>query len=130
MRQQLQKQLARFALVGGLGFVVDIGFTLMLIEHGMDAFVSRVIAIALAMLTTWRLNRAITFGASTTSQTSEGARYFTVAILVAMLNYAVYAGLLIIVPSIPPGFAIVIAVGVATVFSFFGYRLFAFKTVA
>jgi len=130
MKLQLSKQLARFALVGGLGFLVDFGITLLLIEFGMDAFVSRVIAIPLAVLTTWRLNRAITFGASTTSQASEGVRYFTVAILVAMLNYTIYAGLLITVKNIPPGFAIMIATGFATVFSFLGYRLFAFKTVA
>ena len=60
----------------------------------------------------------------------EGARYFTVAILVAMLNYTIYAGVLVVAPSIPTGFAIVIAVGFATVFSFLGYRLFAFKTAA
>ena len=130
MTRQLTQQLARFALVGGLGFLVDIGITLLLIEQGMDAFVARVIAIALAMLTTWRLNRALTFGASATSQASEGIRYFTVAIYVAMLNYAIYAGVLIGMPSIPTGFAIMIAVGFATVFSFFGYRLFAFKTAA
>lgn len=130
MTQQLRQQLARFALVGGLGFLVDIGITMILIAHGVDPFVARVFAIALAVLTTWRLNRAITFGASATSQTREGARYFTVAILVAMLNYTIYAGVLIVAPSIPPGFAIVIAVGFATVFSFLGYRLFAFKTAS
>lgn len=130
MNQLLFKQIGRFALVGGLGFLVDIGLTLMLIGFGLDAFVSRVIAIAFAMLTTWRLNRALTFGASATSQASEGARYFMVAIVVAMVNYAIYAALLVTIPAIPPGAAIVIAVGFATVLSFCGYRLFAFKTAA
>ena len=130
MKPQLSKLLARFVLVGGLGFLVDVGITLLLIEFGMDAFVSHVIAIPLAVLTTWRLNRAITFGASTTSQASEGVRYFAVAILVALLNYTIYAGLLVSIPSIPPGIAILIATSFATVFSFLGYRLFAFKTAA
>lgn len=124
------KQIGRFALVGGLGFLVDLGLTLLLIRFGLDAFVSRIIAIAFAMLTTWRLNRALTFGASTTSQSSEGLRYFSVAVAVAMVNYSIYAALLVIVPAIPPGLAIMAAVGVATILSFIGYRRFAFKTAA
>jgi len=130
MTQHLQKQLPRFVLVGGLGFLVDFGITLLLIGFGVDAFIARVIAIPFAMLTTWRLNRAFTFGASNTSQTSEGMRYFAVATSVAIVNYAIYAGLLVAIPSIPPGFAIVIAVGFATILSYYGYRLFAFKTAA
>ncbi len=63
----LLKRLSRFAVVGGLGFVVDAGLTVTLIQVGLDPFSARLIAIALAMLVTWRLNRALTFGASATS---------------------------------------------------------------
>lgn len=130
MNRALRRQFSRFAIVGGLGLLVDLGFTVLLINTGIDAFIARVIAIALAMLTTWRLNRALTFGASKTSQTSEGARYFLVAIVVAGINYAIYAGLLLTLPELSPGFAVIIAVAIATGLSFTGYRLFAFKTAA
>ena len=122
----LQK-FARFACVGGLGFVVDTGLTLLLIHRGIDPYTSRVFAIIFAMITTWRLNRALTFGASRTSQTSEGARYFVVAILAAILSYAIYASLLMTIAGFPPALAIVIAVGTTTMASFLGYSRFAFK---
>ena len=121
---------ARFAGVGGTGFVVDTGLTLLLIHRGIDPYTSRVFGIMFAMITTWRLNRALTFGASRTSQTSEGARYFIVAILAAMLSYAIYASLLIMIAGFPPALAIVIAVGTTTLVSFFGYSRFAFRTAA
>lgn len=121
---------ARFAGVGGTGFVVDTGLTLLLIHRGIDPYTSRVFGIMFAMITTWRLNRALTFGASRTSQTSEGARYFIVAILAAMLSYAIYASLLVMVAGFPPALAIVIAVGTTTLVSFFGYSRFAFRTAA
>lgn len=121
---------ARFAGVGGTGFVVDTGLTLLLIHRGIDPYTSRVFGIMFAMITTWRLNRALTFGASRTSQTSEGARYFIVAILAAMLSYAIYASLLIMFAGFPPALAIIIAVGTTTLVSFFGYSRFAFRTAA
>ena len=81
-----------------------------------------------AMITTWRLNRALTFGASRTSQASEGARYFIVAILAAILSYAIYTALLLSFTGFPPALAIVIAVGTTTLISFLGYSRFAFRT--
>lgn len=117
-------------MVGGIGFIVDIGFTLMLIGFGVDPLIARIVAIILALITTWRLNRALTFGASDTSQTSEGLRYFFVAAIVACVNYGIYAGLLLTIPGIPPGLAVMIAVGLATGLSYSGYRFFAFKKAA
>lgn len=130
MTQTLQKQISRFAVVGGLGFLVDIGVTMLLIAFGLDAFIARIAAIMLAVLTTWRLNRAITFGASESSQAREGMRYFAVAFCVAIVNYAIYAGLLMTISGMSPAIAIIIAVGCATVLSFCGYRLYAFKSAA
>ncbi len=121
---------ARFAGVGGTGFIVDTGLTLLLIHRGIDPFTSRVFGIMFAMITTWRLNRALTFGASRTSQTSEGARYFIVAILAAILSYAIYTALLLSLSGFPPALAIIVAVGTTTLFSFLGYSRFAFRTAA
>lgn len=128
MNRSVLTKFARFAGVGGTGFIVDTGLTLLLIHRGIDPYTSRIFAIIFAMITTWRLNRALTFGASRTNQTSEGARYFIVAILAAILSYAIYASLLITFTGFPPALAIVIAVGTTTLISFFGYSRFAFKT--
>lgn len=130
MNTALVNKFARFAGVGGTGFIIDTGLTLLLIHRGIDPFTSRVFGILIAMITTWRLNRAWTFGASRTSQTSEGVRYFIVAILAAILSYAIYTALLLSLAGFPPALAIIIAVGTTTLISFFGYSRFAFRTAA
>jgi len=128
MTRQAMTKSVRYVGVGGAGFVVDTGLTLLLIHRGIDPYTSRVFAIIFAMIATWRLNRALTFGASRTSQASEGARYFVVAILAAIFSYAIYATLLLSFAGFPPALAIVIAVGTTTLASFFGYSRFAFRT--
>lgn len=121
------QKLSRFGLVGGIGFVIDAGLTTTLIHAGLDPFSARVIAIAFAMLVTWRLNRAITFGASDTSQKSEGVRYFAVALAAAAVNYAAYAGLMLTLPALIPAIAVALATGVSMVVSYLGFSRFAFK---
>lgn len=113
--------------MGGIGFVVDAGLTTTLIHIGLDPFTARVVAIAVAMLVTWRLNRAITFGASDTSQKSEGARYFAVALSAAAVNYTVYAALMLAFPVLMPAIAVALATGVSMVVSYLGFSRFAFK---
>ena len=130
MTRQVSGQFIRFAGVGLIGLVVDVGHTLFLIALGLDPLIARIFAIALAVFTTWRLNRALTFGASATSQASEGLRYSIVALVVAVVNYVIYASLILNVPDLSPALAVIVAVGVSTSISFPGYRLFAFKRSA
>lgn len=130
MNQKALFQFARFAGVGGLGLIVDVGITVLLIRHGLDPLLSRIVAISLAMATTWRLNRALTFGPSEFGQAREGIRYFGIATLVALVNYAIFAILVLSYPELFPGIAVVIAVAVSTGLSFQGYRTFAFKKSA
>lgn len=103
----------RFALVGIIGFFADTGTLFALTQLGLDPFTSRLISISVAMFTTWRLNRAMTFGASDRHPAAEGARYSVVALSVAGLNYAIYAALLLAIPGLWP----VMATAIATVFS-------------
>lgn len=127
MNRALLTRLSRFGLVGGIGFVVDAGLTLTLIQAGLDAFTSRLIAIALAMVVTWRLNRAITFGKSGASQRAEGLRYGVVAAVAAIINYAVYAALMLAFPNLFPVLAVAAATGVSMLASYLGYSQYAFK---
>ena len=130
MSSALLNQLVRFAGVGLTGLLVDVGITVGLIRVGSDPFTARAIAILLTMITTWRLNRALTFGASSSSQTGEGLRYFSVAAIVAIINYALYSLLIITLPGVPSALAVMMAVAAATGLSFIGYRNFAFKADA
>lgn len=117
----------RFAVVGGTGFVIDAGL-LALLHHGagLDPFSSRLVSISVAAFSTWRLNRIVTFGASQSSQASEGLRYATVAGLTACFNYLVYAATLIVWRDLPPLAAAVFATVAAMGLSYLGYSRFVF----
>ncbi|MEM9574513.1 MAG: GtrA family protein [Pseudomonadota bacterium] len=120
-------KLVSFAFAGGTGMVVDLGVLRLLIELGATPFLARIPAIALAMATTWLINRNFTFGASGRSVRSEGSRYATVAIIGAFLNYAIYSVILIVTPDgFLPELATIIAVGIVTIFSYLGYSRFVF----
>jgi putative flippase GtrA len=117
----------RFAIVGGVGFLIDAGL-LALLHHGvsLDPYSSRLISITASASTTWRLNRSLTFGASDRSQASEGFRYALVAAATAGFNYLVYAALLLAFPSLPPIVAAVVATLAAMFFSYAGYSRLVF----
>lgn len=117
----------RFGLIGGLGFLVDAGMLILLMETGASPFTARAVSIALAMLVTWRLNRAITFGQSTDGQLREAGRYAFVALSVAALNYGLYAAILFLVPACPPVLATAISTACCMLVSFAGYGRFAFR---
>jgi putative flippase GtrA len=118
----------RFAVVGGTGFLIDVGvLALMHNGAGLDPFSARLISISVAAFSTWRLNRIVTFGASPSGQASEGLRYAAVAALAAGLNYFSYALALILWRELPPVAAAVMATLVAMTFSYFGYSRFAFQ---
>lgn len=117
----------RFGLIGGLGFVVDAGMLILLMEAGASPFAARACSIALAVFVTWRLNRAITFGQSTDGQLREAGRYALVALSVAALNYGLYATILFFIPSCLPVLAAAISTACCMLASFTGYGRFAFR---
>lgn len=128
MQQVAFARFLRFTVVGGTGFLLDAGL-LTILHHGLgaDPFTARLISMCGAALTTWRLNRVVTFGQSGRSQAVEGFRYAMVAALGAGLNYAVYAGTLLLRPDFPPVAAAVGATLVAMFFSYAGYSRFVFQ---
>jgi putative flippase GtrA len=115
----------RFLIVGGLGFILDTGITLALIHFGLSAFIARVPAILSAMAFTWLANRRITFRLSTKPTDKEAIRYFTVAISMACFNYLLFS--VLVMMSVPAFLSITFATAIQTVFSFYGYKKFAFK---
>lgn len=122
------KKLIRFGIAGGLGFLIDAGVLALLLHlTPLGPFVARVIAIALAMLATWLFNRTFTFDRSPHSLAAEGFRYGSVGITSALVNYALYAALLIALPALQPLAALVFASAAAMFFSFFGYSRFVFR---
>jgi len=114
----------RFLLVGGIGFLIDSGLTLGLIALGLSPLLARPPAILVAMAFTWLANRHVTFAVGNKKSVSEIARYSVVALLAAMANYLIY--LTLIALALPPLPSIVIATIIVAIFSYFGYKVFAF----
>lgn len=116
--------LIRFSLVGSLGFLVDATVTLAL-ERGVafPAYLARPPAIVAAMLVTWWLNRRFAFRVD--APIGSVVPYALVAACAALLNY------LLFVACVANGFgtvaSILAATAVSMVFSFVGYRRFAFS---
>lgn len=121
------KKFLRFVIVGATGFVVDAGVLWLFLSFTpIGPFVARVIAIAMAMTTTWLLNRTFTFGASKRTLVAEGFRYGFIGVVTSLINYGIYALLLIGAPLLSPYAALVFASIAAMLFSFFGYSRYVF----
>lgn len=115
----------RFLLVGGSGFVIDLGLTYLLISLGVAPWLARPPAIASAAVFTWLANRQFTYRVSSQKSPREAARYVLVATIMATLNYLVYLVLLRF--SLAPVIAVTLATAIQTMASFFAYRRFVFN---
>ncbi|TBW39301.1 GtrA family protein [Siculibacillus lacustris] len=137
------ERVARFAMTGGIGFVVDVGLlSFLTVVFDVNPYVARVFAILVAMTTTWVINRRYTFKVhdrvtETRDVVAEGGRYGLVAVAAALVNYAVYAATLYSLPEyilgtddLSPPLAAVVGSGVAMFFSYYGYSRFAFRAGA
>lgn len=121
------KRVGLFLFAGAIGFAVDMVVLWVLLRFALlDPFSARVLAIASAMMCTYAINRTFTFGASHRRVSVEGARYGSVGIASAVLNYAVYSVCLIVIPEMSPYLALILGSGSATVFSYLGYSRFVF----
>lgn len=122
------KKLFWFVVAGGSGFAVDAGVTLLLIAYTpAGPFIARIVAIATAMLFTWLVNRHVTFGKSDRRVLHEGFLYAFVGIVAALINYGIYALLLLRNPDLQPFIALFLSSLSAMVFSYFGYSRFVFR---
>ena len=124
------RKIVFFLFAGGIGFIVDAGVLYLLLRAGLDPFTGRVFAIAAAMASTFVINRTFTFGASGRSLASEGARYSSVGIASALLNYLVYSGALLMMPALSPFLALCAGSAAATAFSYTGYSRFVFRKLS
>ena len=121
------RQFPRFLIVGGAGFLADAGALALFLYAGLDPVTGRLLSIAMAMLLTWRLNRAFTFTPSERPQWVEGTRYALVVGAASAVNWLVYSALLIIVPGLPPHAALAVGSIVAIALSYAGFSRFAFR---
>lgn len=113
----------RFLVSGALALSVDAAVLAALTKGlGVDPFVSRLIAISVAMVVGWLAHRRITFALTRRPSAREFVAYASVAWTAAAVNYAVYAGILLASPSTPPLLSLVIASLITMAVSYAGMR--------
>ncbi|HEY4274933.1 MAG TPA: GtrA family protein [Rhizomicrobium sp.] len=90
----------RFAIIGGLGFVVDSAVLAADTNWlGLDPFKGRILSIFCAMVCTWLGNRYFTFShkrarGSVAAIFHEASKFAATNMVGAVVNYGVYAALL------------------------------------
>ena len=87
---------ARFAVVGGIGFLVDaVVLTLALRHLTTSVYVARALSFTTAVGATWLLNRTLVFGADASrSMLGEYGRYLVTQVAGALSNLAVFVALI------------------------------------
>jgi putative flippase GtrA len=117
-----------FVFSGGTAFLVDAGLTFVFVHFvGLDRFLARALAIAIAMVVAWLMHRRVTFNVSAPRSLREFLRFAGVALTANALNFAIYSLLLIALPHLNYLVALVIATAVATAFSYLGFRFGVFR---
>ena len=113
-------QVGRFALVGGLAFLLDAGVLWLTLRAGASPYAGRIVSIALSIVFTWWLNRRLTFATAAPPSWREFGAYGVQSLLGAAVNYTVYAGM--IAAGAPVVAGLVLGTGIASGFNFVRYR--------
>ena len=118
-----------FVLAGVLALLTDA-----LILHGLytglglSPYLARLPAIACAMIVSWLINRTITFAATDPPSLREFAKFAAVSWFAQLINYVVFASILMAMPGISPLAALVTASLVAMFASYLGFRFGVFRS--
>ncbi len=119
---------AGFVISGGMAFLSDAAVLSALVHlAGADPFTARIFAIGVAMVVGWLCHRRLTFAVQSRPSVREFMKYAAVAWSAAALNYAIYAGILLAVPTAPPLVALFVASIAAMAASYAGMRFGVFR---
>jgi len=120
----------RFGLVGAVGFVVDGGVLQALLHVGWGPVAARAVAVPVAVLATWLLNRSFTFPEAQDGPALPSlVRYAGVSALGASVNFAIYTMLVMLSPAMAarPLVALAVASVIALLVNYLGSKHFAFR---
>ena len=117
-----------FVLGGALAFLTDATLLVLMTRSlGWSPFLARPIGISIAMVVSWLVNRTISFPQSAPPSVAEYLKFAAVSWSAQVINYCVFAVILLVVPRMEPLAALVIACLVSMFFSYNGYKLGVFK---
>lgn len=126
--RSLARHGAGFVASGLIAFGVDAAMLLALTRlAGLDPFSARLAAILAAMVAAWLAHRRLTFAVTTPPSAGEFLRFAAVASGASVINYAIYAALLVIWREMPPLVALIGATVVSMCASYVGMRLGVFR---
>lgn len=118
-----------FLISGGLAFAIDATTTKLLTSiFGVPVLASRIVGISLAMIAGWLAHRQLTFRLATPPTLHEFLKYAGVAWVAAAINYAIFAAIIFIYPTIEPLIALAISSIIAMAAAYLGMRFGAFKS--
>ncbi len=119
---------AGFVASGALAFATDAAILTVLTRGvGLDPFTSRLIAILCAMVVGFFAHRRLTFAVKEAATLAQFGKFIGVAATASVINYAVYAGVLLLRPATDPLIALVAATVVAMGVSYAGLRFGVFR---
>jgi putative flippase GtrA len=117
-----------FVISGGLAFITDVGIAKAAhVYLGLSWPVSRLLAIAGAMVVAWAAHRTLTFAVNLPPTLREFGRYVGVAWSTAVLNYLLFLGVLWLAPGLDGTIAIGISSLFAMAYSYAGMRFGVFN---
>ena len=112
-----------FVLAGVAALATDTALLALLTRiGGLSPFVARPFGIACAMVVSWLINRTVTFQASAPPNFREFSKFAGVSITSQVVNYAVFAALLLTFPALMPELALFLACFVSMFVSYAGFR--------
>ena len=126
-RAAINKGLVRhyggFVLAGVCALATDTAMLALLTRGaGLSPFVARPFGIAVAMVVSWLINRTITFSSPNRPSFVEFSKFAGVSFTSQVVNYSVFAGLLLAFPKLVPELALFLACFVSMFVSYAGFR--------
>lgn len=119
-------QLLKFGIVGGSGYLINLGvFALLAGSFGFHYAAAAIASFGVAVTNNFLWNRHWTFSASDGHPGFQAIRFFTVSVASLLINLAVLE-VLIVEASLPDLTAQAIAVALAMPFNFVGNKLWTF----
>ena len=126
----MNAELARFAVVGTVGFLVDGGVLQLLVSAAdWSPFAARALSFPAALTATFVLNRAWTFQGLRMGVARAYGAYGAIQLVGALINLAVFSVCVLAAPALyeRPLIALAVGAGVAMLFNYYASKRVVFR---